>query len=111
MTRGYARDDRRIPCREEYLARRRAVEVALNLMHDIVTGAKSVAEARQYYAKEFLDARCEKPHAIHGGAEVHRARTPPIPMSASCPTRTWSAPLRKARRPTAASAPTAASPA
>jgi len=31
--------------------------LALNLMHDVVTGQKSVAEARQYYATEFLDAR------------------------------------------------------
>ncbi|HLS68510.1 MAG TPA: hypothetical protein VK035_04140 [Kiloniellales bacterium] len=31
--------------------------LALNLVHDIVTGRKSVAEARQYYAKEFLDYR------------------------------------------------------
>lgn len=31
--------------------------LALNLMHDIVTGAKSVQEARAYYAEEFLSAR------------------------------------------------------
>lgn len=35
--------------------------LALNLMHDIVTGAKSVDEARQYYAKEFADFRRKKP--------------------------------------------------
>jgi hypothetical protein len=35
--------------------------LALNLMHDIVTGAKNVEEARSYYAKEFLDARRDKP--------------------------------------------------
>jgi hypothetical protein len=35
--------------------------LALNLMHDIVTGAKSVEQARSYYAKEFLDARRNKP--------------------------------------------------
>jgi hypothetical protein len=35
--------------------------LALNLMNDIVTGAKTVEEARQYYAKEFLDARRGKP--------------------------------------------------
>lgn len=35
--------------------------LALNLMHDIVTGAKSVEEARQYYAKEFADYRRKKP--------------------------------------------------
>jgi len=30
-------------------------------MHDIVTGAKTVQEARDYYAKEFLDYRRKKP--------------------------------------------------
>jgi len=35
--------------------------LALNLMHDIVTGRKSVAEARVYYAQEFLDARRKRP--------------------------------------------------
>lgn len=35
--------------------------LALNLMHDIVTDAKSVAEARAYYAKEFADYRRKKP--------------------------------------------------
>jgi hypothetical protein len=38
-----------------------ANNLALNLMHDIVTGAKTVAEARGYYAKEFLDFRRKKP--------------------------------------------------
>jgi hypothetical protein len=31
--------------------------LALNLMHDIVTGAKGVEDARAYYAEEFLNAR------------------------------------------------------
>ena len=31
--------------------------LALNLMHDIVTGAETLEEARAYYAKEFLDYR------------------------------------------------------
>jgi hypothetical protein len=35
--------------------------LALNLMHDVVTGQKNVAEARQYYAKEFSDARRKLP--------------------------------------------------
>lgn len=35
--------------------------LALNLMHDIVTGQKDVDEARVYYATEFLDARRKKP--------------------------------------------------
>jgi hypothetical protein len=38
-----------------------ANRLALNLMHDIVTGAKSVDEARVYYAKEFSDYRRKKP--------------------------------------------------
>ena len=35
--------------------------LALNLMHDIVSGAKNVQEARAYYAKEFADYRRKKP--------------------------------------------------
>jgi len=35
--------------------------LALNLMHDIVTGAKDAREARAYYAKEFADYRRKKP--------------------------------------------------
>jgi len=35
--------------------------LALNLMHDIVTGEKTVAEARAYYAEEFLNARKNAP--------------------------------------------------
>ena len=35
--------------------------LALNLMHDIVTGAKTPAEARAYYAKEFADYRRKLP--------------------------------------------------
>lgn len=38
-----------------------ANNLALNLMHDIVTGKKDVAQARQYYSKEFLDYRRKKP--------------------------------------------------
>lgn len=38
-----------------------ANNLALNLMHDIVRGTKSVDEARDYYAKEFLDHRRGKP--------------------------------------------------
>ena len=34
-----------------------ANNLALNLVHDIVTGEKSVDEARRYYAKEFIDYR------------------------------------------------------
>ncbi|MBW7849159.1 MAG: hypothetical protein H3C38_01525 [Rhodospirillales bacterium] len=35
--------------------------LALNLMHDIVEGTRSVREARDYYAKEFADYRRGKP--------------------------------------------------
>jgi hypothetical protein len=35
--------------------------LALNLMHDIVTDAKNVTDARAYYAKEFADYRRKKP--------------------------------------------------
>ncbi|NLD68397.1 MAG: hypothetical protein GX644_06235 [Limnobacter sp.] len=35
--------------------------LALNLMHDIVNGAKSVQQARDYYAQEFVDYRRGKP--------------------------------------------------
>jgi hypothetical protein len=35
--------------------------LALNLMHDIVTGRRSVEDARRYYAKEFADYRRKKP--------------------------------------------------
>jgi hypothetical protein len=38
-----------------------ANNLALNLMHDIVAGDKTVQEARDYYAKEFLDYRRGKP--------------------------------------------------
>jgi hypothetical protein len=38
-----------------------ANKLALNLMHDIVMGRKSADEARDYYAKEFLDARRKRP--------------------------------------------------
>jgi hypothetical protein len=34
---------------------------ALNLVNDIVTGTKTVGEARTYYAKEFADARRKNP--------------------------------------------------
>jgi hypothetical protein len=38
-----------------------ANRLALNLVHDIVTGAKTVAAARDYYAREFADYRRKKP--------------------------------------------------
>jgi hypothetical protein len=41
--------------------------LALNLMHDIVTGQRDVAGARDHYAKEFLDARRNKPTPYMSG--------------------------------------------
>jgi hypothetical protein len=38
-----------------------ANRLALNLAHDILTGAKNVQEARDYYAKEFLDYCRKRP--------------------------------------------------
>lgn len=38
-----------------------ANRLALNLMHDIATGAKNVDDARQYYAKEFLAGKGDGP--------------------------------------------------
>ncbi len=35
--------------------------LALNLMNDMVTGKKTTQEARDYYSKEFLDARRKQP--------------------------------------------------
>jgi len=35
--------------------------LALNLLHDLVTGAKDVEAARAYYAEEFLNARRKQP--------------------------------------------------
>jgi hypothetical protein len=35
--------------------------LALNLAHEICTGARSVQSAREHYAKEFLDARRHEP--------------------------------------------------
>ena len=35
--------------------------LALNLMHDIVSGVRTVEEAREYYAKEVLDSRRKEP--------------------------------------------------
>lgn len=38
-----------------------ANSLALNLMHDIVTGKKTSEQARDYYVKEFADYRRKKP--------------------------------------------------
>ena len=52
--------------------------LALNLMHDIVTGAKDVGQARDYYVKEFLDYRRKKPTPYMDGLQF----TPPTGQSA-----------------------------
>jgi hypothetical protein len=58
--------------------------LALNLMHDIVTGAKSVQEARHYYAKEFADFRRKKPTPYMEGLRFrpgdHGAADPDVRM-------------------------------
>jgi hypothetical protein len=49
-------------------------------MHDLVTGAKDVDEARSYYAKEFLDARRNRPtpymEKLHFQPEGNRTADP-----------------------------------
>lgn len=56
--------------------------LALNLMHDIVTGAKNADEARAYYAKEFADYRRKKPtpymEKLHFAAGGRDASDPDI---------------------------------
>src|SRR5690349_7916499 len=58
--------------------------LALNLMHDIVTGAKTVEEARAYYGKEFLDYRRKKPTPYMNGfqftANTGNANDPDTPI-------------------------------
>jgi hypothetical protein len=50
-----------------------ANNLALNLMHDIVTRAKTVDEARNYYANEFLDYRRGKPTPYMNGLRFNPA--------------------------------------
>ena len=74
--------------------------LALNLMHDIVTGAKDVEEARAYYAKEFLDARRRQPTPYMEELRFQPGTDTADPDHGCCPTRTWSKPSRKASRRT-----------
>jgi hypothetical protein len=54
--------------------------LALNLMHDIVTGAKTAQEAREYYGKEVLDYRRKKPTPYMDGLRfTPDSRTAPDP--------------------------------
>lgn len=58
--------------------------LALNLMHDIVRGAKTVDEARAYYGKEFLDYRRKKPTPYMDGLKFKpgdaSSKDPDIPI-------------------------------
>jgi len=52
-----------------------ANSLALNLMDDIVTGRKSVQEARDYYSKEFADARRKLPTPYMDGLRFTPAQS------------------------------------
>ena len=57
--------------------------LALNVAHDIVTGAKGGDEARNYYAKESIDARRKKPTPYMEGLRFTppgRAADPDVPV-------------------------------
>ncbi|MCK9512875.1 MAG: hypothetical protein M0R28_16820 [Pigmentiphaga sp.] len=58
--------------------------LALNLMHDIVRGAKTVDEARAYYGKEFLDYRRKKPTPYMDGLKFKpgdaSSKDPDVPI-------------------------------
>jgi len=53
-----------------------ANSLALNLMHDIVAGDKTVQEARDYYALEFLDARRKRPTPYMDGLRFQTSTGP-----------------------------------
>jgi hypothetical protein len=48
--------------------------LALNLMHDIVSGTRDVTAAREYYKKEFLDYRRKRPTPYMEGLRFSPAR-------------------------------------
>jgi hypothetical protein len=56
--------------------------LALNLMHDIVTGVRTVQEARQHYADEVLDFRRKRPtpymERLRFSAQGQRAADPDV---------------------------------
>jgi hypothetical protein len=67
--------------------------LALNLMHDIVTGARTPDEARDYYAKEFIDFRRKKPTRTWTVCVSALATPARATRTFACsPTRSWSAP-------------------
>ncbi len=53
-----------------------ANSLALNLMHDILAGDKTVQEARDYYALEFLDARRKRPTPYMDGLRFQTSTGP-----------------------------------
>ena len=57
----------------------RANSLALNLAHDIVTGHKTVQEARDYYAAEFLAYRRREPAPYMNGLQFSPAIDPSDP--------------------------------
>ncbi|MER9838651.1 hypothetical protein NKJ28_27385 [Mesorhizobium sp. M0145] len=72
--------------------------LALNLMHDIVTGKKSVEQARDYYAKEFVDFRRKKPTPYMEKLQFALpTAAPSIPTSACYRMKTLNRPSGKAR--------------
>ena len=65
-----------------------ANSLALNLMHDIVTGAKSAQQAREYYAKEFADYRRKNPLPTWNVCGLHPPAMPLIRTPACYRTKT-----------------------
>jgi hypothetical protein len=76
-----------------------ANSLALNLMHDIVTGTKTWQQARAYYAKEVLDYRRKLPTPTwtRSGSRLS-ARPPLTPTLASCLTKNSRGPARPEKR-------------
>jgi hypothetical protein len=66
--------------------------LTLNRMHDIVTGAKSVSEARDYYAKEFRGGQGGSP----GSCRLPRVSEPA--SGPAIPTPIRSQPIRRGQR-------------
>jgi len=60
-----------------------ANSLALNLMHDIVSGTRTVAEARDYYTKEFLDAKRKLPTPYMDGLRFSGSSTAADPDEAT----------------------------
>lgn len=73
--------------------------LALNLMNDIVTGEKTFEEAREYYAKEFLDYRRESQPSTWTSFNSSQAATPSTPTRGSYRTMRWKRPRKRGNRP------------